>query len=73
MTCKPGFSHLDPKIPRGSSRREAFKMLCAQENNEDIVPACNCPYIVAFFPHLMTDLIKCLKGRPVKKENPVHK
>lgn len=73
MTCKAGFSHLDPKIPRGSSRREAFKMLGLQENNEDVVPTCNYPHIVALFPHLMTELVKCEEGRPVKKESQVFK
>lgn len=40
MTSKPGFCHLDPKIPRRSNRREAFKILGLQENNEDIVSTC---------------------------------
>lgn len=48
-------------------------MLGFQENNEDIVPACSCPYIVALFPHLITELVKCQEGRPVKKESQVYK
>lgn len=38
-------------------------MLGFKENNEDIAPACSCPYIFALFPHLITNLSN------VKKED----